>query len=617
MTRRWLTAIVVVSAICAVLCVRTPDAGLAWRSGFVAAIFIWGSAGFALWKRGEVSRQQVILVAVLLRIAAFPLLPTISDDGYRYIWDGTLHAQEGVNPYAFKPSDPALDHLHNEPIFDELNSADFYSVYPPTSQIAFAIGGLAYPLGWMASWFLIKLLFLSAELLAIVLLARLVSSKALMLYTWHPLAVIEIAGQAHTEALAVCLLIVAVRAARQKKRWLSGFALAVAGWVKLVPFFAIPAAVRRLGWKGIGAAIVAFGLLMFPYFESYTVPNIRESLDLYVQYFEFNAGPYFVLKGFSELVGLGDVSKILGPLLRFGFLLSVGGMAVVSYLRSWQVETVLLATFSLFVLFSTTVHPWYVLPLLVLAPLFVDRSPLKWIASGWLGFGLLSMGTYLIYVGPPATYWFFVVVSWLFLLALIGYGVIQLALPSIMRRRASSKVNWIVNSIPDVLPPNTELLDLGAGDGYVGESLHQMTGADVQLADVVDFNKTDLSLTIYDGQTLPFNNDSFDSTIISYVLHHANDAGSILREAKRVTSGPIVILESIYKGQFQHWLLDKLDRLANRLRSGGLMKAYEEHLNFRTDGEWRELFTGLDLKVQHTAYRGRWIHRQVLYVLGV
>ena len=38
-------------------------------------------------------------------------------------------------------------------------------------------------------------------------------------------------------------------------------------------------------------------MLAAPYLHADVLPNVMQSLDLYVRYFEFNAGPYYALKG--------------------------------------------------------------------------------------------------------------------------------------------------------------------------------------------------------------------------------------------------------------------------------------------------------------------------------
>ena len=61
------------------------------------------------------------------------------------------------------------------------------------------------------------------------------------------------------------------------------------------------------------------------------ISNVAESLDLYVRYFEFNAGPYYAAKEFMRLWTGDDWSKQLGPLMRTLFLIGLPVIYAVDY----------------------------------------------------------------------------------------------------------------------------------------------------------------------------------------------------------------------------------------------------------------------------------------------
>jgi SAM-dependent methyltransferase len=149
----------------------------------------------------------------------------------------------------------------------------------------------------------------------------------------------------------------------------------------------------------------------------------------------------------------------------------------------------------------------------------------------------------------------------------------------------------------------------------VAQSLQKRTGAAVTLADVVDLNRTDLPHRCYDGRSLPLDDDAVDVTLLYFVLHHAEDPEAVLREALRVSRSRVVVAESIVTGRGQHLLLRTLDRLANRLRSGGILRAQERHLSFRSAGAWVDLARRLGATVRHAEVRRHPIHPQGFYVL--
>ncbi|MDX1438686.1 MAG: methyltransferase domain-containing protein [Rubricoccaceae bacterium] len=614
-SRYWYRVPLVALTVLLVLSARTPEDGAGWRIAFVCTAFAVFLAVLWIRTKWEITFREVVLVALILRLVAFPLLPTLSDDGYRYVWDGMVQSQEGINPYQFKPANTEIEHLQSERLYELLNSRSFYSVYPPASQIAFAVGGFVYPFGWQASWFLIKLLLLVCELGAVVLLARLVSAKTAVLYAWHPLAVLEIAGQAHSEALLLLFVMVAVWGSRSGYRILAGAAMALAGWVKLVPLFAVPGTLKHLKLSGVVSLALVSLAVVAPYLAGYTIPNVRESLELYIRYFEFNAGPYFSIKELAS-ASLGDISKQLGPIFQLCFLLSVVGISYRALQRNWSIEVVLFAVFSLFFLFATTVHPWYLLPLLILSALLLEkRRELKWLTIGWIALATISIGTYVTYVGAETGYWLFVILGWTaFFLCACAYSA-ERVLPILMRRRARWKWDLIVDLLPERITTNDRVLDLGGGDGYVAERIATKTGAHVMMADVVDYNKTTIPVSVYDGDSIPFDQDTFDLTLLVFVLHHAENAERVIQEAVRVSADRVVVVESVYESSLQRWLLTNLDKFANAVRSNGAIRSQEEFLSFRTDREWRNTFLQLGLTIERAVCRGTWFHRQVFYVL--
>lgn len=616
---RWAEASLIVGATVAMaVTARSPEAGEGWRTAFVIAALT--ASGVVTWTglRRSWSTRAVLGLAVLLRLVVFPLPPALSDDGYRYVWDGQLQAQHGIDPYQYRPDDPVLARLHGESVYERLNSPSYYTVYPPLAQLLFALGGFAYPLGWLASWYAIKAFFVLIELAGVYLVSRWVRGGALALYAWHPLAVIEGAGQGHLEIAAVGLLLGAAWAARHRRGAAAGALIAMAGWVKLIPFVALPFAAKRLGRRVWIGGLLMGAVLFAPYASAYWWPHVRESLDLYVRLFEFNAGPYYALKGFGRLWTGDDWSKQIGPLLQYGFLT----LSLLAYLASRRgarapglsLPILMAGIFGLFFALATTVHPWYLLLVLAFIPLLVDRPRTRLFAGAWLWLATCSMGTYWLYAGPAWGNAVAVAVGWSgWVLFLVAWAV-RLGLPRLMRHRGRRKWRWVATALPE-LTRGASLLDLGAGEGHVGWAANQEAGAIVQLADVVDYHTAALPFVRYDGRRLPFEDDDFDATLLVFVLHHADAPERVLKEAARVTRGPVVVMESLVVNRPQARLLRFLDTVANRLRAGGLLRPQEQTLDFRTDDAWRRTFTGLGFRVVSATYRGRWIHPQALYVL--
>jgi hypothetical protein len=223
------------------------------RFVFVGLVLAAGASLLFVHLRCTLPPLYILLGAVALRVVVFWMPPTLSDDAYRYVWDGRIQ-HDGVNPYRLKPSDSEFAPYHTEVLYKRLNSKDYYSVYAPLSQAIFWAGALGEPNDWLSVYYRIKFIFLLMELAAIIVLLRTVSPNAALLYAWHPLAVLEIAGQGHTEAAAVLGLVVALAALRSSRPAWGAAGLVAAGMTKLYPLLLLPAFLRRSGRKGVLAA---------------------------------------------------------------------------------------------------------------------------------------------------------------------------------------------------------------------------------------------------------------------------------------------------------------------------------------------------------------------------
>jgi len=591
--------------ICAVL----MAVGAVWSVPvFVAAAVVNCGVVWLSWRRLEVSAALVIGVAILARLIVFPVGPTLSDDGYRYVWDGRL-VVEGINPYAHPPSAPELAGHRDDVVYPRLNSPHYHSVYPPASQLIFATGALLSGGSFGGAWYLIKTLYLAIELLGVFLLVRMLSPRLAVLYAWHPLAVMETAGQGHAEGAMVGMLLIALWLVRHQRGALAGGALAVAGWLKLWPFLLIPFALRRFrDWRiGLGAGAVLV-LLAAPFAAPYVIANVRESLDLYVRLFEWNAGPYFVVKGIGSWIVGEDVGKTVGPLLAGVFLMGLPIVWIIAQRRQWAIATIWFVVAAWFIVTATTVHPWYLLGVLALLPFVAHHGQAARLhVASWHVLAAGSIGTYLFYTHGEVPYWVAVTLGWGGWAILGGLALATACLPTLMRRRARRKWHWMRQHAPR----GGRLLDLGAGEGFVGLEASS-DGYDVHLADVVDFHRVDLPFTHIGSDRLPFEQNAFDGVLLAYVLHHSAHPERVLSEACRVASKRVIVLESVVETAWDRSWLPRADRLANRLRSNGVM---EDRLDLRSAAAWRAAFASSGLRVVHQERSGGPFHRKALFVL--
>lgn len=208
-------------------------------------------AAWIVW-RARPSRSTFIIVivfAALFRLSVLFAPPHLSDDIYRYIWDGRVQAA-GLNPYRYIPADDALRSLRDADIYTHINRRDYApTIYPPLAQMFFFLTTRASEeVVWMkASMILFEGVGLYA--LTVLLASFKVPRERVLVAAWHPLVVWEVAGSGHLDALVVAFVALALVARRRGRESLTGVLLAAAVLVKLFPVVLFPALYRRWGWR--------------------------------------------------------------------------------------------------------------------------------------------------------------------------------------------------------------------------------------------------------------------------------------------------------------------------------------------------------------------------------
>ncbi len=574
------------------------------RYPFVGSALLAGPLLVYFWKRDSLSIGAILGIALLFRLFFLPLAPGLSDDMFRYIWDGLL-TTSGINPFQFIPSDEALSAFQSEPVYSLLNSRGTFSTYPPVSQGIFRVGGYFYAGDWTISYYAIKAIIAGLEFSGILILSRLISSRSLILLAWHPVILIASAGQGHTDAALVLFLGAGIAYVLRNRGVAAAALLTLAGWIKLFPFFLLPLVWRRFGWKSFSISIVLGLALAVPFAASYVPANISASLDLYVRLFEFNTGPYYGVKKLFTIFTGDDWSKQLGPAFRNLFFALLLVLYWFDWKKKWPVAKTALFIVGALLLTATTIHPWYFVAVLVL--IAVNGRP-SW---HWQWAALLSIGTYLLYVGGP--YWLFVNLTW------VGFAVVftvfrgRDTLEWLMKSRSARKARTIQCILG--MHRNKKILDLGAGEGFVGEYLSVAYGYDVQLADIIDMSRVELPHILFDGSRLPLEDDSVDCTILYFTLHHAQNPEQVLSESLRVSRNSVIVVESVYQNGWEHFLLRTLDPLVNRFRSSGRMKDQDKFLSFRRTEEWEELIRTQGGRLVTVHERWNPIHRKAYFLI--
>jgi ubiquinone/menaquinone biosynthesis C-methylase UbiE len=132
-----------------------------------------------------------------------------------------------------------------------------------------------------------------------------------------------------------------------------------------------------------------------------------------------------------------------------------------------------------------------------------------------------------------------------------------------------------------------KVLDIGSGRGYIAKELQTKNNVKVTCLDVNNRGQTNLKVTVYNGEEIPFKENQFDTALIAYVLHHCEEPIKVLKEAVRVCKGNIIIFEDTKPSP----ITNTMDFLSNKLRG------VETPFKFRKEKEWIGIFKKLNLKI--------------------
>lgn len=323
----------------------------------------------------------LLWLALILRALLLFTHPALSDDIYRFLWDGGLW-HLGINPLDMTPSQLVESGVEIPVFMSELypllNSRDYHTIYPPLNQLFFYISAAFMEYGLETAVLVFKLLLLTFECFAIwffVKLSQLLAFKRsfIWLYLLNPLVIIEVMGNCHFEGVMVSMLLLTILQLHYLKTSTAGLTTAMAVNAKLLPLMFVPAIAQFLRKHKkerpylcvlIPAVIVSF----VPLFMDSHPLHFFASIDLYFQKFEFNASIYYLTRELLLWITGYNQIAIIGPALAViatGVIIRLASNAdKVDMMGLTQICFLSIVTY---LLLSTTIHPWYLILPIALA----------------------------------------------------------------------------------------------------------------------------------------------------------------------------------------------------------------------------------------------------------
>jgi alpha-1,6-mannosyltransferase len=335
---------------------------------YVVAVFL-----VERFRLGRAAMMVILGGTVLFRLVLLPATPSLSDDVYRYQWDGRVQRAH-LNPYLAAPSSPELSWLLN-PDNPEPPGIDTPTIYPPLSELVYRT------IETVAGYKLVStILDLACVGLLLLLLAVMkLPLHRVLAYAWNPAVLLSFAMSGHFDPLAILMLLAALFFLVRNRPKLSIAALALAFLSKFFPVLLLPAFLKRVrpAYAGI------FALLVFAFYLPFSGVGLHlfDGARNYGRDWSNNAS-------FFELLHFVARSKAHAEFLAG--LIVLGAIGCLAQKRAGLLWSSLVLMGGV-LLVSPTVYPWYFtwsIPFLCFYP-----------SAAWL---LMSVTSVLGYTPPIA-----------------------------------------------------------------------------------------------------------------------------------------------------------------------------------------------------------------------
>ncbi|MCB0476842.1 MAG: DUF2029 domain-containing protein [Crocinitomicaceae bacterium] len=380
------------------------------RENFAALIGLYGLgfAGLLISYQFAQTKDLLFLLigGFLVRFLMINVTPELSQDFYRFIWDGEM-MKLGMLPYVKTPdeiisSSPEIfQNAEFRALYHgmgELSSSN-YSNYPPLNELLFLI---ASKLGTtLSSKIMILRIFIILSDLVIVLVGlnllkmKELPMKKMLLFAINPFIILEFTGNLHFEGVMMCFFLVGTWLYLKDMKLLASFFLAFSILLKVFTLILLPFFIRKKEWKSgltfIGMTLLFTLVFAYPFFMNSGLEGYQKANALYFQQFEFNAGIYYLIREIGWMfTGFNPIAYV-GPVLAFVSLILI----LIWYFRNWEAPIlkgfeVWTIAFLIFLSLSTTIHPWYIGVLLILSLFTNYWFPLVWSFMAFLSYYFYS-----------------------------------------------------------------------------------------------------------------------------------------------------------------------------------------------------------------------------------
>ena len=382
------------------------------RADFIKLITLYGGLFYACYKLIQITKWDhkfLVGISLIFRIAFLFAIPNLSQDFYRFIWDGSLLIN-GMNPYLYTPdqlmSIPGLNITNAKILYEGMGtlSAEHYTSYPPLNILFFTMASSLANNHILGSVIIMRIIIILADIGTLYFGKKLLEKFNLPVhnifwYILNPFIIIELTGNLHFEGVMLFFLVWSLYLLSINKWKFSAVVLATSVSVKLIPLLFLPILYQHLKlkkWFWYCTIVVGLNVLLFlPFFSFQFAENYGQTVALWFLSFEFNGSIYYLLRESSlALTGqkIIDEYGIISPIIVVLILGWFSFFRKNETLKQIIINMLLTLTFYYFI--ATTVHPWYVATLLMLSVFTNYKFPLIWSLLAFLSYSAYGHPTF-------------------------------------------------------------------------------------------------------------------------------------------------------------------------------------------------------------------------------
>ena len=384
------------------------------RTDFIKLLSLFAALFFLCFKLVQFEKWNfkfLLVTGILFRLVFLLAEPNLSQDFYRFIWDGEL-VRHFLNPYLNVPNtlieQSDLVITNAQELYEGMGSlsAKHFSNYPPLNQLIFALAALLGGKSILGSVIIMRGIIILADIGIFYFGRKLLkninqSPHLIFWYFLNPLVLIELTGNLHFEGLMLFFFVWALYLLSVHKWQWAAVVYACSISVKLVPLVFLPLFLNHFKFKKTILFYTIIGVtslvLFAPFYTQEFISNYSKTIGLWFSNFEFNAGLWNLVKkiGIQFDAKPWELIKTYGKITP---ILTIVAVLLFTFLRKNQKLPVLLTSMlwvlTLYYFMSATVHPWYIIFLIVLTAFTKYRFAFIWSAAIVLSYFAYSISDF-------------------------------------------------------------------------------------------------------------------------------------------------------------------------------------------------------------------------------